>query len=93
MTRTRIAQIGDLPLKLGGMLPKAEIAHVTYGKLAPDGKNAILVTHGYTSSHTFIDGGSGASEGSWGALAGPGKPIDTDKYFVVSSNMLGSAHG
>ncbi|MBM3532563.1 MAG: alpha/beta fold hydrolase [Alphaproteobacteria bacterium] len=93
MTTTQIAKIGDLPLRLGGTLPGAELAYVTYGRLAPDGKNAILVTHGYTSSHLFIDGGAGASEGSWGALAGSGKPIDIDKYFVVSSNMLGSAHG
>jgi len=93
MAKSQIAKIGDLPLKLGGTLPDVELAYVTYGTLAPDGKNGILVTHGYTSSHMFIDGGAGASEGSWGALAGPGKPIDTDKYFVVSSNMLGSAHG
>jgi len=49
------------------------------------------VTHGYTSSHQFISGG--AADGSWGALIGPGLPIDTDRWFVVSSNMLGSSYG
>ena len=93
MATTQIGSIGDLPLKKGGTLEDAKLAYVTYGRLAPDGKNAILLTHGYTSSHLFADGGASASEGSWGALVGPGRPIDTDRYFVVSSNMLGSAHG
>ncbi len=93
MATTQIGSIGDLSLERGGTLKDAKLAYVTYGKLAPDGKNALLVTHGYTSSHLFIDGGASASEGSWSELAGPGKPIDTDKYFVVSTNMLGSAFG
>eukprot|EP01035_Chromulina_nebulosa_P038523 gene38523-52040_t len=53
----------------------------------------MCCTHGYTSSHLFADGGPAASEGSWGSLVGPGAPIDTDRFFVVSSNMLGSAFG
>lgn len=93
MATTEIGSIGDLPLTQGGTLPDAELAYVTYGTLAPDGMNAILVTHGYTSSHLFVDGGAAASEGAWSGLVGPGKAIDTGKYFVVSSNMLGSAFG
>lgn len=93
MATTQIGSIGDLPLRKGSTLEDAKLAYVTYGKLAADGKNAILLTHGYTSSHLFADGGASASEGSWGALVGSGRPIDTDKYFVVSSNMLGSAYG
>lgn len=93
MSETRIARVGDLALTLGGRLREAELAYVTYGTLAPDGRNAILLTHGYTSSHLFAHHREGASEGSWGALVGPGKTIDTDRYFVVSSNMLGSSYG
>ncbi|MCB2003227.1 MAG: alpha/beta fold hydrolase [Burkholderiaceae bacterium] len=85
--------IGDLPLECGAVLPAVELAYVTYGTLAPDGRNAVLLTHGYTSSHLFADGGEGSSEGSWASLVGPGRAIDTDRYFVVSSNMLGSAFG
>lgn len=86
--------IGDLKLECGAVLKGAELAYVTYGRLAPDGRNAVLLTHGYTSSHLFADGGGpGASEGSWAALVGPGRAIDTDRYFVVSSNMLGSSYG
>lgn len=90
---TRVIPIGDLPLSGGGVLRGAELASITYGTLAPGGRNAILLTHGYTSSHLFADGGPAASEGSWAALVGPGRAIDTERYFVVSSNMLGSAFG
>lgn len=90
---TIFGSIGDLALESGRTLPGAQLAYVTYGKLAADGRNAVLLTHGYTSSHLFADGGPAASEGSWGALVGPGRPIDTDRFFVVSSNMLGSAFG
>ena len=58
--------------------------HVTLGTMAPDGRNAVLMTHGYTSAHTYILGGAAASEGSWGDLVGPGRAIDTERYCVVS---------
>jgi homoserine O-acetyltransferase len=91
---TTIGSIGDVPLRHGGLLRGAELAYVTYGQLAPDGRNAVLLTHGYTSSHLFAEpSGASASEGSWGVLVGPGRAIDTDRYFVVSSNMLGSSYG
>ena len=93
MSATKYAEIGDLDLTLGGRLREVRLAYVTYGALAADGRNAVLLTHGYTSSHLFADGGEAASEGSWAELVGPGKPIDTDRFFVVSSNMLGSSFG
>jgi homoserine O-acetyltransferase len=91
MTVTSIASVGDLALRHGGRLRDANLAYVTYGKLAPDGRNAVLLTHGYTSSHLFAD--EGAAEGSWAPLVGPGRTIDTDRMFVVASNMLGSSYG
>ncbi|WP_368416986.1 alpha/beta fold hydrolase [Falsiroseomonas sp.] len=90
---TAFQEIGDLQLRLGGVLRSARLAYITRGRLAADGRNAVLLTHGYTSSHTFIEGGSGASEGGWSDLVGPGLAIDTDRFFVVSSNMLGSSFG
>ncbi|OJY78364.1 MAG: hypothetical protein BGP12_00520 [Rhodospirillales bacterium 70-18] len=93
MVDTILGGIGDLRLESGAVLPDVKLAYVTYGTLAPDGRNAVLLTHGYTSSHLFADGGEGSSEGSWGYLVGPGRAIDTDRYYVVSSNMLGSAFG
>lgn len=91
MAQSRIASIGDLELTSGATAPNVEIAYVTYGKLAPAKDNAVLLTHGYTSSHLMADGA--ASEGSWAGLVGPGRAIDTDRWFVISSNMLGSAFG
>jgi homoserine O-acetyltransferase len=90
---TEFQAIGDLQLRLGGVLRSAQLAYITRGKLAADGRNAVLLTHGYTSSHSFIEGVSGASEGGWSDLVGPGLAIDTDRFFVVSSNMLGSSFG
>lgn len=84
--------IQDFPLE-GGVLAEATIAYLTLGRLAPDGRGAVLMTHGYTSGPEFVLGGEGASEGSWAALVGPGRPIDTGRHFVVSSNMLGSSFG
>ena len=93
MAYTQIQKIGDLQLDLGGFLPEVEVAYVTYGELSPRGDNAILLTHGYTTTHLFCDGGAAASESSWRDVVGPGKPIDTNRFFVVSSNMLGSSYG
>jgi homoserine O-acetyltransferase len=77
----------------GEILPEVTLAYFTRGKLAADGRNAILVTHGYTSGPRMIEPGVASSEGAWSTLVGPGAPIDTDRYFVVCSNMLGSSYG
>ena len=78
----------DFALSTGAHLPKLTVAYETWGELAADGNNAILLCHGYTN-HPHA-----AGEGGWFApFIGPGKAIDTDKYFVVCSNMLGSAYG
>ena len=84
---TQFASIGDLPLRHGGLLPDVRLAYCSYGRLADDGRNAVLLTHGFTSSHLFAQGSG------WGTLIGPGRAIDTDRFFLVSSNMLGSSHG
>ena len=83
----------DFRLQNGDVLPEVTIAYVTRGRLAPDGRNAVLVTHGYTSGQRMIEAGAGSSEGAWSTLVGPGAPIDTDSCFVVCSNMLGSSYG
>src|ERR1700761_9290119 len=83
----------DFRVASGTTLPEVTLAYVTRGRLAPDGRNAILVTHGYTSGPQMIEPGAGSSEGAWSSLVGPGAPIDTDRYFVVCSNMLGSGFG
>jgi pimeloyl-ACP methyl ester carboxylesterase len=86
---------GDFKLLSGTVMPEVTIAYETYGTLAPDGRNAVLLTHGYTSSQHMAGryGEKDGAEGSWNGLVGPGKAIDTDRLFVVSSNMLGSSYG
>jgi homoserine O-acetyltransferase/O-succinyltransferase len=84
----------DFQLESGGILPELRIAYETYGRLAADHANAVLLTHGYTSNHHMVGPpGSTLAEGLWNSLVGPGKAIDTDRLFVVSSNMLGSSYG
>src|SRR5947209_1865593 len=94
----RFFTLRNFPLADGTVMPEATIAYETYGRLAPPngpngGRNAILCTHGYTGSHHFAgrNPANGNQPGSWDGLIGPGKAIDTDKLFVVASNMLGSS--
>jgi homoserine O-acetyltransferase len=85
----------DFRLESGVILPELTLAYERYGSLAADGRNAILVTHGFTSSQHAAGKHSPADEaaGWWDGLIGPGKAIDTHRYFVVASNMLGSSYG
>jgi len=92
----------EFRLESGQSLPVLELAYETYGTLSPAKDNAVLAVHGYTSSHHAAGKnargkeGRGVSSGSSGwfdALIGPGKAVDTDRYFVISVNALGSAHG
>jgi homoserine O-acetyltransferase len=87
--------VGNFPLESGQILPEVTIAYETYGRLAPDGRNAILITHGYTSNHHAAGQYAtlNAKPGWWDRLIGPGKAIDTARFFVVSSNVLGSCYG
>ena len=85
----------DFKLEGGEILSELTLAYETYGRLAPDGRNAVLVTHGFTSSQHAAGKHAPADEaaGWWDGLIGPGKAIDTDRYFAVASNMLGSSYG
>lgn len=91
----RTFTVYGFPLDSGKVLPEMTLAFETYGRLAPDGRNAILVTHGFTSSQHAAGkySPSDRAAGSWDGLIGPGRVIDTNRYFVVSSNMLGSSYG
>jgi homoserine O-acetyltransferase len=82
-------------LEGGAVLPEMTLAFETYGRLAADGANAILITHGYTGSHRAAGPPTpqNPAGGWWDGLIGPGKAIDTDRYFAVASNMLGSSYG
>ena len=85
----------DFRLQSGDVLPELTLAYEGYGQLAPGGRNAVLVTHGFTSSQHAAGKYDPSDEaaGWWDGLIGPGKAIDTNRYFVVASNMLGSSYG
>lgn len=84
----------NFDLDSGQRLAVARQSYITLGSLNAAADNAILILHGYTSSHRFIlPQQYGAADGSWHHLVGPGKAIDTEKYFVVAPNSLGSSYG
>ena len=74
-------------------MPSVTIAYRTLGLLAPDRGNVVLVTHGNTGGPQMIDPGGSTGEGSWNEIVGPGKAVDTDRFFVICPNMLGSSYG
>jgi homoserine O-acetyltransferase len=82
-------------LDSGQRLAEMTLAFETYGRLASDGANAVLITHGFTGSQRAAGAptGDNPAGGWWDRLIGPGKAIDTDRYFVIASNMLGSSYG
>ncbi|MCX7960951.1 MAG: homoserine O-acetyltransferase [Burkholderiales bacterium] len=84
-----------LRLKSGAVLPAYEIAYETYGRLNGARSNAVLVCHALNASHHVA--GFYADDpdnvGWWDNMVGPGKPVDTERFFVVGSNYLGSCFG
>ena len=85
--------INDFRLQGGTVMPAVTIAYRTLGLVAPDRDNVVLVTHGNTSGPQLIDPGGSTGEGSWNELVGPGKAVDTNRFFVICPNMLGSSYG
>lgn len=82
-------------LEGGGHLDRVEVAYETWGTLAADSSNAILVCHALTGdAHAAGRSGPGQpTAGWWDALIGPGRALDTTRYFVVCSNVLGGCQG
>jgi homoserine O-acetyltransferase len=87
----------DVPLflKSGEVLKEYKLAYETYGILNADGSNAVLICHALSGSHHAAGYYSEADTkpGWWDTMIGPGKPIDTNRLFVVSSNNIGGCDG
>ncbi|MBO7719874.1 MAG: homoserine O-acetyltransferase [Methanosphaera sp.] len=84
----------DLELEIGTKLVKPTIAYETYGKLNEEKSNVILVCHPFTASAHAAGWHTGDEKpGWWNTIIGPGKPIDTKKYYVICSNVIGSCKG
>lgn len=89
-----------LNLAGGGTLRAYDLSYETYGRLNADKSNAVLVCHALNASHhvagVYLDASGRIeprSEGWWDTLIGPGKPLDTDRFFVIGINNLGSCFG
>jgi homoserine O-acetyltransferase len=85
------------PLKLssGAVIDAYDLVYETYGRLNADRSNAVLVCHALNASHHVAGhyANDPANVGWWDNMIGPGKPVDTDRYFVVGLNNLGGCHG
>jgi len=84
-----------LSLQRGGQLGPVTLAYETWGTLNAAGDNAILITHALTgNSHAHDpEQPDNMKVAWWNPLIGPGRPIDTSRYFVICSNVLGSCYG
>ena len=86
---------GPLPLSSGASISDYSLAYETYGTLNAQRSNAVLVCHALNASHHVagVYAGQDKSEGWWDNMIGPGKPVDTDRFFVIGINNLGSCFG
>ncbi len=84
-----------LALKSGASIRAYNLTFETYGTLNADKSNAVLVCHALNASHHVAGtyAGQAKSEGWWDSMIGPGKPLDTQKFFVIGVNNLGSCFG
>jgi homoserine O-acetyltransferase len=89
-----------LPLQSGATLRAYDLSYETYGVLNADQSNAVLICHALNASHhvagVYLDAlgqVKAKSKGWWDSMIGPGKPVDTDRFFVIGVNNLGSCFG
>src|SRR5688500_1402778 len=81
------------PMKRGGALRDARVAYETWGTLNAARDNAVLIVTGLSpDAHAAANAGN-PEAGWWEAMLGPGKPIDSDRWFVICVNSLGSCKG
>jgi homoserine O-acetyltransferase len=86
-----------LPLQSGASIAGYTLVYETYGTLNADHSNAVLVCHALNASHhvagVYIEPDGSKNVGWWDNMVGPGKPLDTDQFFVIGVNNLGSCFG
>jgi homoserine O-acetyltransferase len=84
-----------LALQSGASIRDYSLAYETYGTLNADKSNAVLICHALNASHHVAGSyaGQAGSQGWWDTMIGPGKPVDTDRFFVIGVNNLGSCFG
>jgi homoserine O-acetyltransferase/O-succinyltransferase len=94
IVETQSIRFDSLPLDCGETLAPVEVAYQAYGSLNPARSNAILVLHALTGdAHAAGISKADGKPGWWDSMVGPGKAFDTDKYYVICSNVLGGCQG
>jgi len=94
VVETQSASFDSISLDSGATLAPVEVAYETYGRLNTDHSNAILITHAFTGdAHAAGISHEGGKPGWWDSMIGPGKAFDTNRYFVICSNVLGGCQG
>ncbi|MBA4370292.1 MAG: homoserine O-acetyltransferase, partial [Coriobacteriaceae bacterium] len=87
-----LALPGALDLTSGKRLERVEVTYETFGTLEADGSNAVLICHAL-SGDSHVTSGDSDRPGWWEPMVGPGKAIDTEKLFVICTNVLGGCSG
>src|SRR5579863_9555517 len=94
ITETQVVQFDSIPLDCGTLLAPVDVAYETYGELNASKTNAILVLHAFSGdAHAAGEDKETGSLGWWDDMIGPGRGFDTDKYFVICSNVLSGCRG
>ncbi len=95
VTPSRMRFDEPLPLRSGASIAPYELVYETYGTLDADRGNAVLICHALNASHHVAGLTAGTKDdiGWWDNMVGPGKPVDTDRFFVIGVNNLGSCFG
>ncbi len=94
IAETQTATFPALALDCGVTLPNVNVAYQTYGTLNSARTNAILILHAFSGdAHAAGISKDDAQSGWWSSMIGPGLAFDTDRYFIISSNVLGGCRG
>ncbi|KQT41438.1 MULTISPECIES: homoserine O-acetyltransferase [unclassified Methylophilus] len=96
IVKAQVAHFNEpLALQSGAILPQYHLAYETYGELNATKSNAVLICHALSGNHHVAGRYSEDDKypGWWDNLIGPGRPLDTNKFFVIGLNNLGGCHG
>jgi homoserine O-acetyltransferase len=94
IVQTQYVRFESIPLDSGATLTPVDVAYETYGQLNAAKSNAILILHAFSGdAHVAGISHETGKPGWWDSMVGPGKAFDTDKYFVICSNVLGGCRG
>ncbi|MBI4892674.1 MAG: homoserine O-acetyltransferase [Acidobacteria bacterium] len=92
-TETQFARFDSLPLDSGETLRDLQVAYETYGRLNESRTNAILVLHAFTGDAHAAGIDHDGKPGWWDNMIGPGKAFDTERHFIICTNVLGGCRG